>query len=222
MAGRNWDHIVSAETDRIKKAAAQDNKVLLSRIDASAVKLGALIDQCLNDVTVPEFRDGDIFHVIRRDQRACDWESVFSTVNMSFPIIIEGTLQGYYWLSAGMFRQALEAFVQLTHIITGRRDDPKSQSRAPNVANLSQDLKHIYNKLSEISHLSTREAALIQSPIHDINDRLGAKLPHGASLVPKYEPGYCQDLLELCLQLREMLYIEFEKHFQVNLYPKNN
>lgn len=219
MPETNWDEAIDWESKKIENRAKIKFSEILSKIDDSARKLGCLFDKCVNDCSVVENRDGVNWHVVRRSDKYSDWESTFSSVNMSFPIILKAILKGQYWVSTGMLRQAIEGYAQLSHILSGRRNDPLAQKRAPNINHLNESLRRIYNEISSVTHLSKREDAHVQSPVHDIKASMISMLPYGAALLPTYEPKICEALLELCLKIREYLYLEFDKYFKDVLYP---
>jgi|GEM_PF-4424046 len=204
---RNWDHFIVIESEKINAKSSTDLAAVLKKNDAASKRLGELLDLMLNNMSVPEVRDGVTYHVVRTDSVQREWEATFSTVNMTGPVIVSLAMQGFYSSAICLLRQELEGVAQLTHILNGSR----STKWAPNIKHLNERMRRWYPTLTESAHLSSDFAASIQAPLFGGSDSLSL-LPHGSSMLPVYNKDIAEEIIEIHIEIRRELTEQVKEH----------
>lgn len=206
---RNWDQIIAIEGQKIDSKLREPLAEVLRRNHVVAEVLGASIDLMLNNLSVPEVRDGITYQLARTDPVMQEWEATFSTVNMLGPVIVSLACQGFYLPAICLLRQELEGIAQLKHIL----DRQRTTKHGPHIGHLDERMRRWYNLLTEGAHLSSDRMASMQAPLYGGAENI-ALLPHGSCILPQFDAELAADLIEIHIALREELTRHVEAHLQ--------
>lgn len=208
---RNWDELIAIQSEKIHKQSIDSLAIVLKRNRAVSERLGGAIELMLNNLSVPELRDGVIYHVARTDPVQREWEATFSAINMIGPAVVNLVCQGFYVPAICLLRQELEGIAQLRHIL----DRTRTTKKAPNIRHLEEKMRHWYPALSEGVHLSSDFVASLQAPLFGNPDNL-ALLPHGSSIFPVYNRQLAVEMIEIHIEIREELRKQVDEHLERN------
>ncbi|WP_156116672.1 hypothetical protein [Massilia sp. 9096] len=208
---RNWDQFIVITSEKINAKSSTDLTALLKKNNEVSKRLGEFLDLMLNNMSIPEIREGVTYQMVRTDPVQREWEATFSTVNMTGPVIVSLAMQGFYSSAICLLRQELEGTAQLKHILDGRR----STNWAPNIRHLSERMRRWYPALTESAHLSSDFAASMQAPLFGGDDNFSL-LPHGSSILPVYNKDVAEEIIEIHIEIREELTKQAEEHLRRN------
>lgn len=205
---RNWDSLIALEAGMVGEKTRRDLTALLQENEAISESIGKCIDSILNMVTRSENLDKGIVEVVRVNEAQREWEATFSVVNMGANPIVRLICEGYYLQAICLVRQELEGIAQFKHILSNSRTTKK----APNINHMDEQLRLLYNDLSEGAHIASHAAASIQSPVPIGTEPIIALLPYGSSLIPIYSREFASSVIKIHNQLRQELLVHLKEH----------
>jgi hypothetical protein len=208
---RNWDDLITIQSEKIHEQSIDGLAVVLKRNRAVSERLGETIELMLNNLSVPELRDGVTYHVVRTDPVQREWEATFSAINMIGPAVVSLACQGFYVPAICLLRQEFEGIAQLTHVLEGTRTTKK----APNIRHVEEKMRQWYPALSEGAHLSSDFVTSMQAPLFGDSNNL-ALLPHGSSIFPVFNKQLAVEIMEIHITIREELIKRVDEHLERN------
>lgn len=143
------------------------------------------------------------------DQRTEHIDGLCAAFVIGMPVCKDTIERGAYIQALTLLRQEMELLAQIKHVKAGTHK-PKS---APNLKELEETIRRLYNNLSEVAHVSTPEVVFMATFMDLSGDQAYPEGTSGTRYFPAFDYLICRRAFALHILLLSHIRTEMAENF---------